>query len=52
MWDAADGAVVDSPAGGDLDDDMCDQVEFIYEADLLGHRNFPPVYLRIYIFLR
>ena len=32
VWDAADGAVDDSPAGGDLDDDMCEEVEIIYEV--------------------
>ena len=32
MWDAADGAVVDSPAGGDLDDDMCEEVDIIYKV--------------------
>ena len=32
MWDAADGAVDDSPTGGDLDDDMCEEVEIIYDV--------------------
>ena len=33
VWDAADGAVDDSPAGGDLVDDMCEEEEIIYEVD-------------------
>ena len=33
MWDAADGAVDDSPAGGELVDDMCEEEEIIYEVD-------------------